>query len=294
MTLEHHHCPVASSRSGRVLFALVCGAALTLGAQAQLTGASTPASRGKLFVAEVKGEASVTVNNQVHVPVQSEMFNASGTVIQTRPEAYNAYVYSNGTGMFVGSDTLVRVERFDQERFAPDANTLEVEPSITRSDVHVARGFVGICTNRLVSGTTMNYSTPHASVNIRGQRVGIETNADETTIYLIEGDVTVRSLDGGGSGQVLRPGEQAVIRPAAPGRAGSISISPIPDSFRPTLVDRVTVACRARRTVLFDTQAQAGTDGASFDGQEVVARPAVPGTVPPNLVVSPDRLPGTE
>jgi len=294
MNAQRQVYPRSDFRLGRVLLAFFCGSLLAVGAWSQVTGAATKANRGKLFVAEVKGDASVTVNNLVHTPVQSEMFNATGAVIQTRAEAYNAYVYSNGTGMFVGSESLVRIERFDQERFAPEANTLEVEPSITRSDVHVARGFVGICTNRLVSGTTMNYSTPHAAVNIRGQRVGIETNADETTIYLIEGDVTVRSLDLGGSGQVLRPGEQAVIRPAAPGRPASISISTIPDNFRPELIDRVSVACRARRTVLFDTQAQAGTDGASFDGQDVVARPTVPGTVPPNLVVSPDRLPGTE
>ena len=35
----------------------------------------------------------------------------------------------------------------------------------------------------------MNYSTPQASVNIRGGKVAIETNADVTIIDLLEGDI---------------------------------------------------------------------------------------------------------
>jgi ferric-dicitrate binding protein FerR (iron transport regulator) len=84
------------------------------------------------------------------------------------------------------------------------------EPSISQSEVHVAHGAVGICTSQLVSGSSMLYTTPQASMNIRGGKVSIQTNADETIIDLLDGDLTVRGGSKDVGGQILRPGERAV------------------------------------------------------------------------------------
>lgn len=248
---------------------------------------------GKLYVAEMRGEVEITSGQRIHEARQSAAFDAPGTVIETKPDSHNAIVYSNGSGLFVDADTRVEIQRFVQEAFQPSLHSIDTEPSITHSTVFVARGFVGICTSRMVSGSTMVYATPHAEVNIRGRRVGISTGPDETVVYLLEGDVTVRAGERDASGHVLRPGEQAVIRPAGPGRPPTVTIGPIPHGLLRSLDDRVNVACTARRTVSFETIDRSGGDDDRGE-QDIVARPTVPAELPPNLVVSPDRLPGTE
>ena len=70
--------------------------------------------------------------------------------------------------MYVDANTRLEVNRFVQERFLPNSNTTEAEPSASQSDIFLWRGLVGVCTSQLVSGSTMNYSTEHATVTIRG------------------------------------------------------------------------------------------------------------------------------
>ncbi len=268
----------------------------------------------KIYLAEAQGESQIVTGEKIYEGKQATAFDAPGTIIETKPGSHNAFVYSNGTGMYVDENTRVEVNRFVQEPFQPDRNTTEVEPSISQSDVFVARGFVGVCTSQMVAGSSMNYSTSHAGVNIRGKKVAIQTNPQETTIYLLDGDVTVRSGGRDLGGQLMRPGEQAVIRPGLPGQPPSVTISPIPTELMPSLDERVTVACNARKSVTFEMiekRAEFGADGgsdlevaangnpapnASFDSgdpeAEIVARPTVPTQVPVNIVVSPDRLPG--
>ncbi|HYC69733.1 MAG TPA: hypothetical protein VEB66_00915 [Opitutaceae bacterium] len=261
--------------------------------QRQLGRRTTPTA--KFFVAEVKGESQITSGERVHEGRQASAYDAPGTVIETKADSHSAVVYSNGTGMFVDSDTRVEIERFSQEPFVPSQYTPDAEPSITQSNIFVSRGFVGVCTGQLVSGSTMSYSTAHAAVNVRGRKIGIRTSPEETVIYLLEGDVTVRSDARDFNGHVLRPGEQAVVRPGAAGQPASVTISPIPSDVMASLDERVTVACNARRTVSFETIDRAADGGGEGDGesQEIVARPTVEAEVPTNLVVSPDRLPGT-
>jgi hypothetical protein len=288
-------------------------------AQRQLGKKKGPTS--KLYVSESKGDTQIQTGDKVYTARQATAFDAPGTVIETKEDAHNAFVYSNGTGMFVDQNTRVEIDRFVQEPFKPERNQsadAPVEPSVSQSDVFVARGAVGICTSQLVSGSSMNYSTPQGSVNIRGGKVSIETTAAGTTIDLLDGDLTVRGGSKDVGGQILRPGERAVIQPGAIGQAPKITISRIPQEALQTVDERVAIACNARKTVTFeaiekksvegldtpaDTTTVAGTAGgqaaaagASTDPndstQEIVANPTVPQQLPTNVVISPDRLPG--
>jgi len=284
-------------------------------AQRQLGKKKGPTS--KIYLAEAKGDTEIQTGDKVYAGRQATAFDAPGTVIETKGDSHDAFVYSNGTGLFVDQNTRVEIDRFVQEPFTPrrdqSADT-PVEPSISQSDVFVARGAVGICTSQLVSGSSMNYSTPQAGVNIRNGKVSIETNADTTTIDLLDGDLTVRGGSKDIGGQILRPGERAVIQPGAIGQPPKITISRIPPEQLQAVDERVTIACNARKTVTFavieqkatvglDTAetstAPAGsapaTSGASNDpgtDQEIVAQPTVPAQLPTNVVISPDRLPG--
>lgn len=296
-----------------VLAALVA-AAPSAYAQRQLGKKKGPTS--KIYLAEATGDSQIQTGEKIYTARQATAFDAPGTVIETKEGAHNAFVYSNGTGMFVDQNTRVEIDRFVQEPFQPNRNTTAdapFEPSISQSDVHVSHGAVGVCTSQLVSGSSMNYSTPQASVNIRGGKVAIETNADETIIDLLEGDITVRGGSKDIGGQLLRPGERAVVRAAPAGLPATVTISRIPPEALQLSDERVSVACNAKKTVTFeaierkaeeglDTPADSagtpagvppGDDAAGADGnQEIVAKPTVPSTPPTNIVISPDRLPG--
>lgn len=270
-------------------------------AQRQLGKKKGPTS--KIFVAEAEGESQIQNGEKIYTARQSTAFDAPGTVIETKANSHNAIVYSNGTGMFVDENTRVEIGRFVQEPFQPNRDASldqPYEPSVSQSNVYVPHGAVGICTSRLISGSSMLYTTPHGAVNIRGGKVSIESHADETYVDLLEGDVTVRSAGRDVGGQILRAGERAIIRPpASPGLEPTITIQQIPQEAMKISDERVEMACNAKRTVTWDaidrqTDA-AGNEAAGADdpGQDVVARPTVPVTPPNNIVISPDRLPGT-
>jgi hypothetical protein len=190
---------------------------------------------------------------------------------------------------------------------------------VSQSNVLVSFGAVGICTSQLISGSTMLYATPHATINIRGGKVVIESGPEGTMVDLLEGDLTVRSGDKDVGGQILRPGERAIVRHAAIGSEPLITIQPIPDDALPLDERRVEMACNARKSVTFgiiERRAEEGlnrpgeeaevagtttpgdgtTDeaaGAQGDTQEITASPTVPSSPPNNIVISADRLPGT-
>jgi hypothetical protein len=283
-------------------------------AQRQLGKKKGPTS--KLFLAETKGEGEVTNEGRTFSPKQATAFDAPGTVLQTKEGSYQAFVYSNGTGMFVDENTRIEIDRFVQEPFKPDRDlNAPNEPSISQSDVFVARGQVALCTSQLVSGSTMNYSTPHAAVNIRGGKIAIRSDGDSSTVFLLDGDVTVKSGGRDVGGTLLRPGEQAVIRPGPPGEPPSITVGPIDRDVMNELDEKVSVACNAKKAVTFETievlaerglgssetplvtgpdapVAPGDSPGAAGSDSEqvIVARPNIPAAPPITIVVSPDRL----
>ena len=285
-------------------------------AQRQLGKKKGPTS--KLYLAETVGNGEITNEGRTYTPKQATAFDAPGTVIETMADSHQAFVYSNGTGMFVDANTRIEIDRFVQEPFRPDRNNTEVEPSMSQSDIFVARGQVGICTGQLVSGSTMTYSTPHAAVNIRGGKLSIKTDGNSTTVYLLEGDATVRSGAKDVGGALLHGGEQAVITPGVGGQPPTVTVGPIDRSTAANLDDKVNVACNAKKTVSFETiekkaettglegseqpappgegtpgdstPAAPGTGGGDDTTQEIVARPTTPAAPPTNIVVSQDRI----
>lgn len=305
------------TNSLRLIFlsALVLGVvAPSAHAQRQLGKKKGPT--GKIYIAEANGDMEIQNADRIYTARQATAFDAPGTIIETKAGAHSTMVYSNGTGMFVDESTRVEVNRFTQGPFRPDRSTQldsPHEPSVSQSNVFVAHGAVGICTSQLVSGSSMLYSTPQGSINIRGGKVSIESNPTESIIDLLEGDITVRQGDTDVGGQILHPGERATIRTSTVGGEPLITISPIPAAALQVSDDRTEVACTAKKSVTFEVIAvkaaegldkpaeetgpagseAAGTDNGGTADQEIVAQPTVPQNPPTNIVVSPDRLPGT-
>ena len=242
--------------------------------------------KSKIYLAETQGESEVISNGIVATAQQAKAFDAPGTVIETKAKAHNAFVYSNGTGLFMEQNTRIKIDRFAQERFLPTSQNRsnpEAEPSQSQSNIVVNEGSIGICTNQLAPGSTMVYTTPVAVIDIRKGRVSIETTATESIVDLLEGDISVRPLGGNGAGQVLRAGDRAIISASTTGVPPIVRIVPSPSESRQLLDDRTNVACNAKKTVFFDAN--------DLAEQEITPNPTVPAKLPTNITVSPDRLP---
>ncbi len=290
----------------------------------------------KVFISDVAGEAQIDIGESIQDLAKKAVYNAQGTIIETKKaekeedknKIYSTAVYSNGTGAYYDQDTRVEMRKFIQEPFTPNRVDMDTEPSISQTQAFVARGAVGLCNSKQVAGSSMNYATPHGSVAIRGKKVVIEAADGATKVSMIEGDSTVRggALDMGG--QVLKAGQQAIIRPGASGRPNQIQIQNIPTNELAALDDKVAQACMAKKTVYFEVKEKkneslgslssnrtaaeestaetaAGTDPTSpitaFDGNtanntssvsvgEIVVIPTVPSELPVQFTVSPATI----
>lgn len=311
-------CPAVSL----LLVALLVPATAT----AQQGKRKNPAS--KVYVADVSGEALIDTGETIEDVSKRSVYTAQGTVIETkRPQSeadrskyYSTMVYSNGTGAFFDADTRVELRRFQQEPFTPNRSDIEVEPSISQTQAFVPRGTIGLCTSKLVAGSSMTYQTPLGSVNIRGRKIVIEAQADVTKISMLEGDSTVRGGPQDLGGHTLRAGEQALIRRGPPGQPNIVEVQPIPPSEAPQLDEKVAMACMAKKTVYFEVRekrensSDGGADGAetplgggsggeggavtAFDGStstnspnvEIVPVEIVPINLPVQFTVSPATI----
>lgn len=229
----------------------------------------------KLYIADLEGQSEIDTGERIDDIRKKSVHNAQGTVIETKADSSNAMVFSNGTGVFLDSDTRMEVRRFSQEPFTPNRTDLESEPSISQTYNYVPRGRVGICAPRMVAGSSMVYATPHGSANIRGKKVVVEAMDFESKISAVEGEVTIGGDAAGGGGRTLKGGEQAVIT-QNPGQPPTIIIQPIPDEERAAIEDKVTLACNARRTVYFDASQKKSENG-NLPGNDAIDGEKQPG-----------------
>jgi hypothetical protein len=107
----------------------------------------------------------------------------------------------------------------------------------------------------------------------------------------------VRGGDYDTGGQILRPGQQAIVTPGLRGAPNNIAIQSIPPSEIRGLEDKVSVACMAKNTVYFEVanRTTAANGKTAFDSaeQEIVPVEVVPVDMAPPFVASPSRMGGT-
>src|SRR3954465_7980169 len=114
------------ARSLILAVAIATLAAPSAFAQRQLGKKKGPTS--KIYLAEAKGESQIQTNDKIYTARQATAFDAPGTVIETSANSHNAFVYSNGTGLFVDQNTRVEIDRFVQEPFRPSRTTTADTP----------------------------------------------------------------------------------------------------------------------------------------------------------------------
>jgi hypothetical protein len=302
------HAPLARSIFVSV-FSILAVVPAVVNAQ---SNKKSPAS--KLYVSDVAGEAQINTGETIEDLNKRSVYSAQGTIIETkrpasdqdRTKAYSTMVYSNGTGAFFDADTRVEIKRFVQEPFVPTRSDMDVEPSISQTQAFVSRGAVGLCTSKLVAGSNMSYSTPFATVNVRGQKVVIEAMPNETRISMLEGESSVKAGTMDMGGHTIHAGQQAIVRPNGAGQANTIEIIDIPKAQTARLDEKVAMACMAKKTVYFDVRSRqnsqinafnndgpsertAGSPITTSDG-EIVAIPVVPVNLPVQFTISPAAI----
>jgi hypothetical protein len=255
----------------------------------------------KLYVADTVGDTQIDIGTEIDDLTKKSVYNAEGTIIDTKVNSNASVVLSNGTGIYFDVDTRVVIKAFEQESFRPNRTDIEDEPSLSNTKLYVDHGVIGVSTSKLVAGSTMMYETSLATAFIRGRQAVIVAQDNLTVISMVQGEATVQAgpLD---RPHLVKNHQQIIIHPGKPGEANIVEIQDIPDGISEDaeqwLEERVLTADSARKLVYFETQARAGSDGSItlFDGasgsagNEIVAVPVVPSnpTVQPN--VSPANL----
>jgi hypothetical protein len=277
--------PVRPAAAGLVLAVIFVSAVFSPAASAAPRN-KNPAS--KLYVADLSGESQIDTGERIEKLDKKSVYAAEGVAVETKPQANSSLVFSNGSALYVGPETRFEVKKFLQEPFQPNRSDLEAEPSISQTIVKLTRGSLGLCTSKLVAGSSMTYQTPHASVNVRGRKVMLEVSDTETRISLLEGDVTVLASDASSSGQTLSPGQQAIIRKNGSASASaSVTVQAIADGDQQKMDDTVSLACISRRTVFFEVVQRTPEEDAEIRPVETI--PAQPN---PGFTVSPARIGG--
>lgn len=265
-------------------------------------GKKSPTS--KMYVADTLGDAQIDNGTEIDDLTKKAVYNAAGTIIETKAHSNASAVLSNGTGLFFDVNTRVEIRSFEQESFRPNRSDMEDEPSVSTTHVVVDYGVIGVSTSKLVPGSVMVYDTSLASASIRGRQAVIMASDNSTVVSMIQGDATVQ---GGATDlpHVVNANQQIVIKPGRPGQANVVVVQEIPDGelaeSRIWLEERVLTADAARKLVYFEVQARKGDNGdiALFNGttgaadagnQEIVAVPVVPVIPVVGPVVSPANL----
>ncbi len=249
---------------------------------AVIAGSAQDFIPGKIYVAELAGGISYTVGGSPNELKKGDTLPVQGARNETAPAAHLVFVFSNGTSIYIDEKTVVQIAKFEQRPFPKGTDLTVTEPSVSHTMGRITQGRIIITTNKLATGTTMIYLTPHAEVKIRGQEVVIEVYDRESRVYVVNGDVTVTPLGGSarGIGQVLHTGQEAVVTDSP---AGSLQVLTIDQGQLDSLAPQLAAGDRARQIVVFETVPGPG-------GPEIQANPVVPTNLPVELTVSPSTL----
>ena len=279
----------------------LCIAALLTGALAHAQAPNgNPTS--KIFVADTEGESQVDAGRKISVLQKKAVYKGEGSTIQTKADSNASIVLSNGIGIFFDVSTRTHIRQFIQAPFRPTRMDMEDEPSISRTDMHIDYGVVGVSTSKMAAGSTIIFESPLATVDIHGRQTVLQIGDNVTKISMLLGDATVQA------GPLDRPrevseGKQVIIRPGQPGQENIVEVIDIPDGHeegeREWLSERVLTADSARRLVYFETQAvnESNDRITLFDGEtkpgtrlDIVPVPVIPVNPPVEPTVSAANL----
>jgi hypothetical protein len=281
---------------------------LSLAVAASVGGTSSHAQNltrnptSKIYVADVEGESQVDAGKKISVLEKKAVYKGEGSTIETKPNSNASIVLSNGIGIYFDVATRTQIRGFMQAPFRPSRTDMDDEPSISRTEMYIDHGVVGVSTGKMAAGSTLLFESTLATADVHGRQVVFQIGDNVTTISLLLGDATVRagSMD---SSHEVNGGQQVIVRPGRPGQANIVEIQAIPDGRlegqREWLLERVLAADSARKLVYFEMQAvnESGDRVSPFDGDsppgtklDIVPIPVIPANPPVEPTVSAANL----
>lgn len=272
MTVKSASTTIRMWRGSLLLCALT---GLLLFVQTSLNAASLVV--GRIYVAEAKGEVRVIEGKTTSEARQTMSFEASGRSIETGVNARGSMALSNGTAISLDQRSQLEIRKFEHQPLAPGsaASTQEPSPSFTSAFLH--RGSVAIFTPPLQPDTIMTYETPHAVITVKGRRLVLTVEAEQTVVYVVDGNATVAAKAASSPVSVKTGG---MITLDASGTEPAVS--QISAGSLPNLEVQLAYASNAQDTVAFEM-------GAAGEESKVEAKASVPKGPPSKIVVSPNR-----
>jgi hypothetical protein len=278
---------------------------LGIGAMCVCAAVKAQAPRGnpasKIYVADAVGESQIDANRTVSALAEKSVYNGEGSTIVTKDNSNASIVLSNGIGIYFDVSTRTDIRGFVQAPFRPNRTDMEEEPSISRTDMYIDYGVVGVSTGKMAAGSTLLFETPLATADIHSRQAVFQVGDSETVISLFLGGATVRA--GTGGPHEIEGGKQIIIRAGKPGQPSDVEIRDIQDgrlvNQREWLYERLIASDSARKLVYFEVQGGASLDGGItlFDGnapggpgQQIVVVPVVPIEPPVDPTVSAANL----
>ena len=171
----------------------------------------------KIYVADAEGESQVDVGSKISVLAKKAVYKGEGAAIETKPTSNASIVLSNGIGIYFDVATRVRVRAFQQAPFRSTGADMEDEPSISRTDMAIDYGVVGVSTGKMAAGSTLLFGSSLATAEVHGRQAVFQIGDAVTKISMLLGGATIRA-GASDPGRELKEGQQIIIRP---GNAGS-------------------------------------------------------------------------
>lgn len=243
-----------------------------------LFAGENPAS--KVYITDSVGNATITNSERIFESKKQSVYTAQGLTFETKKSSNQSFVLSNGVGVYMEEDSHLTISKFTQESFHPSVRDMGVEPSVSKTSAHIPHGYITICTPKIVAGSKMVYVSSHGKVKLNDNKVAIHVTAEDMTIIPVEGDVSVE-IDTNNFKSV-KVGDKAILS------NGVITIKKASDEEIKYAEERISVACRARKTVYFDSISK--HDESPSEISEIVVIPIVPKDIPNGFIVSPAEL----
>jgi len=281
---------------------------MCLGAAAAFAGAAAHAQTptrnpvSKIYVADAEGESQVDIGKKISVLAKKAVYKGEGSAIETKANSNASIVLSNGIGIYFDVATRVRIRGFAQAPFRPTGADMDDEPSISRTDMAIDYGVVGVSTSKMAAGSTLLFDSPLATADLHGRQAVFQVGDTVAKISMLLGGATVRAgaFD---AGRELKEGQQVIIHAGRPGQPNEVLVQDIPEGRqegqREWLAERVLAADSARKLVYFEMQVvnESGERVSVFGGEsppgthlEIQPVPVVPSNPPVQPTVSAANL----
>lgn len=165
-----------------------------------------PTQPGYIRLARITGQVSVEEKATGEQRSAAEVVQIEqGTIVRTAANSSVILVFSNGSTVNLGADSVLDIEEFLQDPFAEELRPAEMtqEPSVSRTKLNLTRGeLVGnVKTLRKEEGSSFTVQTPAGAAGIRGTTFRIVFRPDGTgraffTLTTLEGEVGFATVTG--------------------------------------------------------------------------------------------------